>query len=231
MSGTRKQLEQYLEDIEESLGILFDNSMDLLMESMTAFKELDHEKASKVKSESAKIEELALKIERDVFDTIARRQPVAKDLRTLATFLQVSHSLYRVGRYAYKIAHIAKMCDKNEHYKELVSLPHMAHLAKQTLLIAKKAVLDEDLSEIDELEKLEAETDKETVEMFQEISEYLRKEDGIERMSMFYMIIGRYFERAADQAFQIAERAIYMVTGEKKQLGIAYQREDSVGPH
>ena len=87
------------------------------------------------------------------------------------------------------------------------------------------------LIHIDELEKLEAETDKETEEMFQEISEYLRKEDGIEQMSMFYIIIGRYFERAADQAFQIAERAIYMATGEKKQLGLAYKRVGTIGPH
>ncbi|MCK5152204.1 MAG: hypothetical protein KAQ65_10195 [Candidatus Thorarchaeota archaeon] len=92
-------------------------------------------------------------------------------------------------------------------------------------------MLDEDLSGIDELEKLEAESDKETEEMFQEISEYLRKEDGIEKMSMFYVLVGRYFERAADQAFQIAERAVYMITGEKKQLRLAYQRRDYVGPH
>ncbi len=67
--------------------------------------------------------------------------------------------------------------------------------------------------------------------MFQEISEYLRKDDGIEKMSLFYILVGRYFERAADQAFQIAERAVYMITGEKKQLGLAYQRKDYLGPH
>ena len=33
--------------------------------------------------------------------------------------------------------------------------------------------------------------------------------------SLYYVIVGRYFERAADNAFSIAERAIYMVTGEK----------------
>ena len=84
---------------------------------------------------------------------------------------------------------------------------------------------------MDELEKLEAESDKETEDMFQEISEYLRKMDGIERMSMFYVIVGRYFERAADHAFQMAERAIYMVTGKKRKLGSAYRRTDYVAPH
>ncbi|MFW9907647.1 MAG: phosphate uptake regulator PhoU [Candidatus Thorarchaeota archaeon] len=231
MSGTRKQLEHYLEDIKSSTRILFDMSIGLLMESMVAFQELDQVKASQVKERSFKIEELSDKIERDVFETIARRQPVAKDLRRLATYLQVCHHLYRVGRYAYKIAHIARLCEGEQHYKELISLPHLADLARQTLVIASIAILDEDLSGINDLERLEAESDKETEEMFQEISEYLRKQEGIERMSMFYVIVGRYFERAADHAFQMAERAIYVKTGRKQKLGKAYKRDDSIGPH
>jgi phosphate transport system protein len=136
-----------------------------------------------------------------------------------------------VGRYSYKIAHIVKLCEGLEHFKELVSLPYLAELAKNTLDIAMKGVLQEDLSEIDELEKLEAQSDQETSEMFEEIAEYLRKEKGITTMAMFYVIVGRYCERAADQAFSIAERAVYMCTGEKRQLGLAYKGSSSDGPH
>lgn len=231
MSGTRKQLEHHLDDIANSLTKLFDQSIAALMMSSESFKELDQEKASGVKADSIKIEEIAEKIEGDIFETIARRQPVARDLRQLATFLQVSHQLYRVGRYAYKVAHITKLCDGQNHYKELVSLPYLADLARKTLEIARVAVLEGNISGIDELEKLESESDRETEEMFQEITEYLRKEEGIERMSLFYILVGRYFERAADHAFQIAERAIYMKTGKKKKLGAAYKRSKTSGPH
>ncbi|MFW9850745.1 MAG: phosphate uptake regulator PhoU, partial [Candidatus Thorarchaeota archaeon] len=151
MSGSRKQLEHYLEEIKKSLDNLFSDSVNLLMEAMTAFKELDQEKASQIKKDSGKVTELSDKVERDVFETIARRQPVARDLRMLATYLQVSHCLYRVGRYAYKVAHITKMCEDSTHYKELISLPYLADLACQTLEIARKAVIEEDLSCIDEL--------------------------------------------------------------------------------
>jgi phosphate uptake regulator len=48
---------------------------------------------------------------------------------------------------------------------------------------------------------------------------------------MFYIIVGRYFERAADQAFSIAERATYMVTGERKKLGLAYKGSAPDAPH
>ena len=92
-------------------------------------------------------------------------------------------------------------------------------------------ILQGDLSEIDELEKLEADSDRETGEMFEEITEYLRKRKGITTMAMYYVIVGRYCERAADHAFSIAERAVYMVTGEKKKLGLAYKGLSSEAPH
>jgi phosphate uptake regulator len=93
------------------------------------------------------------------------------------------------------------------------------------------AVLTGNLSELDKLEKLESDSDKETAEMFEEIINFLRKRTDIVQMSMFYIIVGRYFERAADQAFSIAERAVYMATGERKKLGLAYKGSASQAPH
>jgi phosphate uptake regulator len=81
------------------------------------------------------------------------------------------------------------------------------------------------------LEKLESESDKETSDMFNEIAQYLRDQNGIEEMALFYIIIGRYCERAADQAFQIAEKAVYMVKGKRVKLGLAYKGSSSQAPH
>lgn len=227
----KTQLEFYIEEIEGRVERLYELAVKSLEDSMEAFKVLDPEMASNVKKMSVDIEELAEKIEENIFETIARRQPVASDLRKLSTHLQVGHALHRIGRYSYKIAHITSLCEGLEHFKELESLPYLADLAKQTLSIAMKAILDEDLSRIDQLEKLEADSDRETSAMFEEIADFLRKHQDITMMAMFYVIIGRYFERAADQAFYIAERAVYMVTGKRTQLGIAYKGKFAQAPH
>jgi len=225
------QLERYIGEINKKIRELHRMSTDAFMSSMKAFEDLDQAKAAEVRDKSEKIEEVAMKIENSVFETIARRQPVAKDLRELATYLQVSYNLYRIGRYAYKIAHIVRLCEGLEHFKELISLPLLARLAKDTIDYAMMGITDRDLSKIDELEKLEAESDRETGEMFEEITEYLRQRTDITTMAMFYVIIGRYCERAADQAFSIAERAVYMVTGERKKLGLAYKGQSGDAPH
>ncbi|TFH04427.1 MAG: hypothetical protein E4H14_14750 [Candidatus Thorarchaeota archaeon] len=226
-----RQLEFYLKGINKKTRELTDMSTSAFIDSMKSFKDLDQELAAEVRQRSDEIEKRAQAIEENVFETIARRQPVAKDLRELATYLQVAHHLYRIGRYAYKIAHITRLCEGMEHFKELISLPHLADLAKQTIDIAMKGVLDRDLSGIDELEKLEAESDKETSEMFEEITDYLRKRTDITTMAMYYIIVGRYCERAADHAFSIAERAIFMVRGERTKLGLAYKGKSSQAPH
>jgi phosphate transport system protein len=225
------QLERYLEEINKKIRELHQMTTDAFMDSMKAFELLDQEKASEVRDSSKAIEELARQIENNVFETIARRQPVARDLRELATYLQVSHHLYRIGRYSYKIAHIVRLCEGLEHFKELITLPLLARISKDTIDYAMRGVLDKDLSMIDELEKLEAQSDRETGEMFEEITQYLRKRQDITTMAMYYVIVGRYCERAADHAFSIAERAIYMVTGERKKLGLAYKGQSSDAPH
>jgi phosphate transport system protein len=227
--GTR--LEFYLEEIEEKLRELHKMTTKSLNDAMEAFKQLNQDMAHNVKELSGEIEELSENIEKHVFETIGRRQPVARDLRRLSVYLQISHSLFRVGRYSYKIAHITNLCENLKHFKELESLPYLAELAIKTLDIAMAGITEEDLSQIDELEKLEAASDKETSEMFEEIAEYLRKRKDIEEMAMFYVIVGRYCERAADQAFLIAEKAVYMVTGERKKLGLAYKGSASQAPH
>ncbi len=225
------QLEFHIKQINGKLRELAELSTSAFMDAMAAFKDLDQDLAAKVRDTSEVIEERAEAIEANVFETIARRQPVAKDLRELATYLQVTHHLYRIGRYAYKIAHIVRLCEGLTHFKELISLPHLADLAKQTIDIAMKGVLDRDLSGINDLEKLEADSDKETSEMFEEITEYLRKQTDITTMAMYYVIVGRYCERAADHAFSIAERAVYMVKGERVKLGSAYKGKASYAPH
>ena len=226
------QLEHHLSEIKKKIQELQNLATDAFMGSMKAFEKLDQDKAAKVRDMSDEIEELATKIENDVFETIARRQPVAKDLRELATYLQVSHHLYRIGRYSYKIAYIVRLCEGLEHFKELITLPLLARISRDTIEFAMKGIIEKDLSMIDELEELEAQSDRETGEMFEEITEYLRKKKDITTMAMYYVIVGRYCERAADHAFSIAERAVYMVTGERKKLGLAYKdHPDDAPPH
>jgi len=196
--------------------------------SMKIFEDLDIEAAESNMETAHDIEVLHHTIEDMAFGAIALYSPTDVNLRRLTAFIHTSGGLHGVGRYAYKIMEIVTLSDGLDHFKDLVSLPYLSEIAVTALSISVRAVLEEDLSEIDELEKLEAQSDNEATEMFQEIATYLNNRRDISNIAMLYVIVGRYFERAADQAINIAESAIFLVTGERKKLGYAYKGIDDI---
>jgi len=202
-----------------------------LIEVMTAFEDLDLEHAEGIEDKLEDLEQMTFQMEEAMINQLAEKLKTVDDLKMITTFMQVSNHLLRVGEYASKIARITLLCDGMDHFKELESLPYLAELAKSTLDISVNALLNADFSEIDELEKLEAEADRETSQMFEEIAEYLRSERDIGTMAMYYVLIGRYCERAADEALSIAQKALYLHKGTRKKLGMEYHYGDSEAPH
>ncbi|MHA1943757.1 MAG: phosphate signaling complex PhoU family protein, partial [Candidatus Thorarchaeota archaeon] len=196
-----------------------------LTNAMKAFEDLDSGLAETALNASEECEQLHHSIEEKVFATISNHQPKEIDLRRLVAYLSTSAALQKVGRYSTKISDIVKLSGDLDHFKELVSLPYLSELANSALEISMRAILNEDLSEIDELEKLEAQSDSEAADMFHEIAEFLSRRRDISEISMYYIIVGRYCERASDQAIIIAESATYMITGERTKLGLAYEEE------
>jgi len=199
-----------------------------LSQSLEVFEDLDISTAEEIMETAGEIENLFHTIEDMTFRSITDFCPHEKDLRRLIAYLHTAIGLQRVGRYAYKIMEIVTLSDGLDHFKELVTLPYLYELAKTAIDVSVRAVLEEDLSEIDELEKLEAQSDNEATEMFQEIATHLNNKRDISNIAMLYVIVGRYFERAADQAINIAEYAVYLVSGERKKLGLAYKGVDDI---
>ena len=194
---------------------------------MKAFEDIDADLAAEAGAVSDKVEQLHHLVEGLVFEAVSNHQPKELDLRRLVAYRNASESLHKIGRYSKKIVDIVELCEGLDHFKELVSLPYLTELAVTALGVSMKALIESDLTEIDELEKLEALSDREAADMFEEIAGYLNKRRDISELAMFYIIVGRYCERAADQAIIIAESASYMITGNRVKLGIAYHGESA----
>ncbi len=216
-------LEEVMVELRGLLENLYKTVTSALSQSMKAFEDLDSELADSVAVLSEEFERTHHRIEDVIFNAITTYQPRDKELRRLIAYLSTSNGLHSVGRFAIKIGDIVNLSEGLDHFKELVTLPYLSELANAALSIGFRAVLDENLSEIDELEKLEAQSDYESADMFQEIAEYLSHIRDISNIAMLYVIVGRYFERAADQAISIAEAAVYLVTGERRKLGLTYK--------
>jgi phosphate transport system protein len=226
-SDMNSTLDTMTSDIAEHLRMLQSLVTKALIQAMNAFEDIDVELASEAGAVADRVEHMHHVVEGLVFEVVSKHQPTDHDLRRLIAYRNTSESLHRIGRYASKIVDIVGHCEDLDHFKELESLPYLAELARSAIDMSMRAVLEGDLSEIDELEKLEAQSDREAAEMFEEIAGYLNRRRDISELAMYYIIVGRYCERAADQAISIAESASYMVTGKRVKLGLAYKGESA----
>ncbi|MBY8997307.1 MAG: hypothetical protein KGD60_06215 [Candidatus Thorarchaeota archaeon] len=220
-------LESRTSNISDQLTTLHSLVTTALVQAMKAFEDIDADLAAEAGAVSDKVEQLHHLVEGLVFEAVSNHQPKELDLRRLVAYRNASESLHKIGRYSKKIVDIVELCEGLDHFKELVSLPYLTELAVTALGVSMKALIESDLTEIDELEKLEALSDREAADMFEEIAGYLNKRRDISELAMFYIIVGRYCERAADQAIIIAESASYMITGNRVKLGIAYHGESA----
>ena len=161
---------------------------------------------------------MADKVEDESFQLIARFQPVATDLRTIKSYMKIGNDFARYGRYAFDIPFISdqlsglKQCDSltrdyiDEMSEKVLSMVKISvdALKKQDILLAKTV----------------SETEREVDKMY---FDYLHKLISAEHVNSKCVIssalMTRYLERIADHAVYVCESIVYIVTGEKINLG------------
>jgi len=146
---------------------------------------------------------------------------MARDLRVLASVINIITDLERIGDHAEGIAKISIAIEDRPLVKPLVDLPKMAVQARSMLKRAMKAFMDRDVAtskEIcDEDDIVDALYDKNYNDLIQ-----LMIEDPSVVTDATYMIWGAHnLERIADRVTNIAERVVYMVTGKMEEMNVS----------
>lgn len=142
-----------------------------------------------------------------ISEVLARFQPMAADLRTLISLMEISYGLVRLGRYARNIAQtLVLFKDMSQCDIQLVVEP--AEITETMVKRALKAVEDKDVG----LAKRVIEMDDKVDGAYES---YLKEKvlTGVEETpacAVAMTLILRYLERMADHAVQIAEEAVYM---------------------
>ncbi len=187
---------------------------EIIEYSVNALINQDLELAERIDSMDDKIDSLELKIEDKCMNLIALQQPMAKDLRVIATILKIITDLERMGDHAVNISRVTIKIGNEPFIKPLIDIPKMAKLTQEMVHsslnaftsrdveLAKKVALDDD--EIDDLYE----------QIYNELINKMIQDKKIVEQATNLIFIGRYLERIADHSTNICERVIYMVTGE-----------------
>jgi phosphate transport system protein len=163
-------------------------------------------------------------LEEECIYLIGTQQPLATDLRRLITVLHVAVELERIGDYAEGIAKITLMMGDEPHLKPLIDIPRMADLAVDMLrrsldAFSQAVVLEEDEEDVIKAAAVQVCADDDDVDalydqVYRELLTYMIQDPGTIQRATYLLWVAHDLERIADRATNIAERVIFLVTGQ-----------------
>ncbi|HEV2429380.1 MAG TPA: phosphate signaling complex protein PhoU [Thermoplasmata archaeon] len=162
------------------------------------------------------IYELQQEIERECTDLIALHAPVARDLRTITTVLKISTDLDRIGRGARNLAEIAIELAPLDPVKpkKLEKISRNADLAIHMVDRAVRAFVERNDQGVRDMASFDDAVDALHREIFDEIVAGLKDRSLRPEVGARYILVNRHIERIADHAVNIADRMVYLVSGE-----------------
>ncbi|MFN8035155.1 MAG: phosphate signaling complex protein PhoU [Acidimicrobiia bacterium] len=160
------------------------------------------------------IDDLAEHIGDRLYVLMARQQPMAGDLRTIITLLRVLPELERSGDLMKNVAKAARRLYPRELEPKVRGIvDQMGRQATRQMRVAIDAFADADVAEAAALADMDDAMDELTKSMFRTILSSLTPDEGELQKAMQLSLIGRFYERVADHAVNIADRIAFMVGG------------------
>jgi phosphate transport system protein len=214
----RKTFEQEIQQLKDDILILGSMVEQSLLEAVDALKKRDLVSAQKTVDRDKEINQKRYNIENQVMISIATQQPMARDLRLLASILEVASEIERMGDYAKGIAVINKRMGDEALLKPLVDVPRMAQICADTLHRALTAFVNEDVEAAREIPKEDDQVDELYNQVYRELITYIIQDPkNIERAN-WLLWVAHNLERFSDRVANICERTIFIVTGELRDV-------------
>jgi len=174
----------------------------------------DAQIAEQVISGDAEIDRAREKVEDTAFDLLSLQQPVAGDLRVVVSALRMVTELERMGDLSVHVAKIARLRVPQIAVPDELrpTMQQMASVAEDMVRRVAQIITSRDVDAATALAR-----DDEVMDRLRRQSFTLLLSDdwahGVEA-AVDLALLGRYYERIADHAVSVANRIIYVVTGE-----------------
>src|SRR5512136_298525 len=215
----RRTFEMEIQQLKDELLLMGSMVEQQVLEAVEALKKRDIEVSQRIFKADAKINAKRFGIEEQVMVLIATQQPMAHDLRLLASILEVSAELERMGDYAKGIATINIRMGSEAPLKPLIDIPRMAQKASDMLHRALTAFVNEDAETARAIPNEDDEVDGLYTQVYRELMTYVMADPKNLDRANFLLWTAHNLERFADRVTNICERTVFIVTGEIKELG------------
>jgi len=214
----RKTFETELQQLKDELLLLGSMVEQSILDSVAALKKRDVEASQRILELDKKINEKRFAIENQVMILIATQQPMAHDLRLLASILEVSGELERMGDYAKGIANINIRMGEQPLLKPLIDIPRMAKTGADMLHRALTAFVNEDVEAARVIPKEDDEVDALYNQVYRELMTFVIQDPKTIERANWLLWAAHNLERVADRVTNICERTVFIATGEMVEI-------------
>ena len=212
---TAKAFDVDLQELNKSVAQMGGLNEKAIADSVDALVRLDTALADQVIAVDQSIDTLQREIEERAILTIARRQPMAVDLREIVSALRVSNDLERIGDLAKNIAkRVGELNGEFRPQKLIRGLEHMASLVLSQLKQVLDAYAGRDLAQALEVWKRDKEVDAMCTSLFRELLTYMMEDPRNITFCIHLMFSAKNIERMGDHTTNIAETVHYMIEGQ-----------------
>jgi len=185
-----------------------------IADAVHALVERDTELAERVIAADPTVDALQREIEEKAILTIARRQPMAVDLRAIIAAMRVCNDLERIGDHAKHIGKRVVALDQDFYPQTLIrGVEHMATLVLAQLKQVLDAYASHDVPAALAVWKGDEEVDALCTSLFRELLTYMMEDPRNITFCMHLMFCAKDVERMGDHATNIAETVYYMIEG------------------
>jgi phosphate transport system protein len=188
--------------------------------ALESLQNRDQSLAKQVIEEDEEINTLRFKIEEACLALIATQQPAAHDLRAVIAAMSIVIDMERMADHASGIAKTVIRMGDEPLLKPLIDIPLMVQLARNMLSGSLRAFVEQDAESARSIASQDDEMDILYRAIFDELVEIMsHKPDSVERAT-YLLWCAHNLERIGDRVTNIAERVVFVSTGDMRELNV-----------
>ena len=217
----RASFDRDLRSLQDELLLMGSMVEKAISKALDALKRRDLEASRQVVLEDDYIDSKRFELEDRCINLIATQQPMAGDLRAIITILHISVELERMGDYAEGIGKISIMMGDEPPLKPLIDIPRMAEKATAMLRQSLDALVNRDLISAHQVCNDDDYVDGLYDQIYRELLLMMIQDPSSIQRATYLLWVAHDLERIADRATNIAERAIFLVTGKMTEINVS----------
>jgi phosphate transport system protein len=225
---TDREYEHELRQLREQLLVMGSHVEAIIGDAIKALLERDSKLAERTIAGDTIVDRMEVELDGLCLQILARRQPVASDLRFITLVLKVVTDLERIADLGVNVCERVLELDAEPQLKPYVDIPHMGAEVQSMLREVLDAFVAKDAERARKIIGRDQVVDALYAQVFRELLTFMMENAHNVYRATRLQSIAKYLERMADHTINLAEMVIFMVDG--RDVRHLSSREDGKSP-